>query len=243
MVKTGFKPSSLFIYSLTMASLAFIGRSVEFLLIPAVVNGVLGFGLGSRKIGLKLLVALMIINVWGALINAVYFSNVGTTLLDLGFIKINSGVVKAFLMVSLRFFLVVGSTLIMLSLSNARDLIKSLESDLRIPSSVAFSLAYAFRLFPLMTRDFKEISIAREERGLKTFTLNPKHLKTLLTPLLSVGYERALWAGISSEVRGLSSRRKVRSNRNLSVGDLLIFAALSAQVLTAFLTELTLRLF
>ncbi len=243
MSKLGFKPSSLFIYSLTMASLAFIGRSVEFLLIPAVVNGVLGFSLGFRRISPKLLTALMIVNVWGALINAIYFSNIGNTILDLGFMKINSGVIKAFLMVSLRFFLVVGSTLMMLSLSNARDLIKSLESDLRIPSSVAFSIAYAFRLFPLMARDFREVSIAREERGLKTYTLNPKHLKTLLTPLLSVGYERALWAGISSEVRGLRSRRRVRSNRGYGVGDLLIFLAIIAQIIVAFLAEFKLRLF
>lgn len=234
-----YRKSTPFIYAIGTSVMAFVGNSVKFLLLPSLINGVVGFVFGSKKLPIKLLLLLLILNVWGAFINALYFHNVGDVIVEVPFITVRSGVIESFSLVSLRFFLIVGATLIMLSMSNPRDLIRSLEKDLRIPPEIAFSIAYALRLFPLMSKDVNEVLIARKEREAGTFVLNPSNLRSTLTPLLNLSYERAVWGGISAELRGLKFRRVLRKDP-VRVGDLLIMLALILQWMASYTISLLL---
>ncbi|MEM0297711.1 MAG: energy-coupling factor transporter transmembrane component T [Zestosphaera sp.] len=234
-----YRKSTPFIYAIGVSVMAFVGNSVRFLLLPSLVNGMVGFTFGSKKMPVKLLLLLLLLNTWGSFVNALYFHNAGEVVMDTPFITIRSGVVESFSLVGLRFLLVVGATLVMLSMSNPRDLVRSLERDLRIPPGIAFSIAYAFRLFPLMSRDLSEVLISRKERGVRTFVLNPSNLRSVLLPLLNLSYERAVWGGISAELRGLRSRRNVRGD-SIGVGDLLIILALILQWIASYLISLML---
>jgi len=232
-MKARYRESTLFLYALGASLLAFVASSVKSLILPSLINGILGFALGSKKMPQKLLVALLVLNMWGAFINGLYFHNVGDEIISIQAVTIRSGAVESFLIVTLRFFLIVGSTLFMLGLVNVRDLIKSLERDLRIPSGIAFSIAYAFRLFPLLSKDLSEIRIARKERGLTSVVLSPKHLRSILLPMLNISYERAVWGGISAELRGLRLRR-VSRRKSSGLGDLIILSALVLQWIISF---------
>ncbi|MGC8974886.1 MAG: energy-coupling factor transporter transmembrane component T [Thermoprotei archaeon] len=230
-----YRESTLFLYALGISLIAFIANSVESLLLPSILNGILGFVLGSKKMPWKLLVVLLLLNVWGSFLNGLYFHNFGEVVVSTQVIVIKRGAIDSFLLVSLRFFLIVGATLLMLGLVNVRDLIKSLERDLRIPSGIAFSIAYAFRLFPLLSKDLSEIYIARKERGLTSVILRPSNLRSILLPLLNLSYERAVWGGISAELRGLRLR-KVSGKKPLRLGDLIILTALILQWIIVFIT-------
>ncbi len=232
-MKTRYRESTLFLYALGTSLLAFVASSVESLIFPSLINGILGFALGSKKIPQKLLMVLLILNAWGAFINGLYFHNTGEEVISIQALTIKRGAVESFLIVTLRFFLIAGSTLIMLGLANVRDLIRSLERDLRIPSGIAFSIAYAFRLFPLLSKDLSEIRIARKERGSTSVVLSPKHLRSILLPMLNISYERAVWGGISAELRGLRLR-KISKRESPGLGDLIILSALALQWIISF---------
>ncbi|MEM4824015.1 MAG: energy-coupling factor transporter transmembrane component T, partial [Zestosphaera sp.] len=189
--------------------------------------------LGGKKLPQKLLAILLLLNAWGAFLNGLYFHNFGEVIISTQAIVIRRGAIESFLLVSLRFFLVVGATLLMLGLVNVRDLIKSLERDLRIPPGIAFSIAYAFRLFPLLSKDLSEIYVARKERGVTSVVLKPSDLRSILLPLLNLSYERAVWGGISAELRGLRLR-KMSDRKSLGVGDLIILSTLILQWATVF---------
>ncbi|MCC6032475.1 MAG: energy-coupling factor transporter transmembrane protein EcfT [Desulfurococcaceae archaeon] len=227
-MRARYRESTLFLYALGASLLAFVANSVKSLILPSLINGILGFASGSKKIPQKLLAALLVLNAWGAFINGLYFHNVGDEIVSIQAVTIRSGAVESFLILTLRFFLIVGSTLLMLGLVNVRDLIRSLERDLRVPSGIAFSIAYAFRLFPLLSKDLSEIRIARKERGFTSVVLSPKHLRSILLPMLNISYERAVWGGISAELRGLRLR-KVSGRKPLGLGDVIILSALALQ--------------
>lgn len=234
-----YRKSTPFMYAIGVSMIAFVGNSVDFLLLPSLINGIIGFALGSRKLPIRLLLLLLILNVWGAFINALYFHNIGDVVAEISFVTVRSGVIESFFLVSLRFSLIVGATLIMLGMSNPRDLIRSLEKDLRVPPGIAFSIAYALRLFPLISKDVNEVLIARKEREASTFILNPNSLRSVLMPLLNLSYERAVWGGISAELRGLKSRRVLRRDP-VRVGDVLIMMALILQWIASYTISLLL---
>lgn len=236
-MKLRFRESTLFLYALGISLIAFTSNSIRSIIFPSLINGIVGFTLGRKKLPQKLLVSLLLLNVWGAFLNGLYFHNFGEVIISTQVVVIREGVIESFLLVSLRFFLVVGATLLMLGLTNMRDLIKSLERDLRIPPGIAFTITYAFRLFPLLSKDLSEVYISRRERGFSSMLLNPRNLKSILLPLLNLSYERAVWGGISAELRGLSMRR-IRERKSLSLGDLAIFCALILQWVFA-LTQLS----
>ncbi|MEO3994062.1 MAG: energy-coupling factor transporter transmembrane component T [Desulfurococcaceae archaeon TW002] len=233
-MKLKFRESTLFLYALGISLIAFISNSIKSIMFPSLINGIVGFALGRKKLPQKLLVTLLLLNVWGAFLNGLYFHNTGEVIISTQVIIIREGAIKSFLLVSLRFFLVVGATLLMLGLTNMRDLIKSLERDLRIPPGIAFTITYAFRLFPLLSRDLSEVYITRKERGFSSMILNPKNLKSILLPLLNLGYERAVWGGISAELRGLGMRR-IQERKSLSLGDFMIFCTLILQWILALI--------
>ncbi len=232
-----YRESSLFIYALGVSVIAFVSNSVGALLIPSLINGALGLMLGSKRLPMKLLLTLLVFSTWGAFLNGLYFHNTGEIVVSTRVLTIRSGAIESFLTVNLRFFLIVGATLTMLGLVNIRDLIKSLERDLRMPSGLAFSIAYAFRLFPLLSRDLSEVLIARRERRVGTNVINPKNLRSVLLPILNLSYERAVWGGISAELRGLSFRKSLKG-RPLGPGDLIIMLALTVQWLISYLVPL-----
>lgn len=231
-----YRESTLFLYALGISLIAFIANSVESLLLPSIINGILGFVLGGKKMPRKLLVVLLVLNMWGAFLNGLYFHNFGEIIVSTQVIVVRRGAIESFLLVSFRFFLIVGATLLMLGLVNVRDLIKSLERDLKIPSGIAFSIAYAFRLFPLLSKDLSEVYIARKERGLTSIILRPSNLRSILLPLLNLSYERAVWGGISAELRGLRLR-KTSGRKPLGLGDLIILTALILQWIIVLLTS------
>ncbi|MEM0025675.1 MAG: energy-coupling factor transporter transmembrane component T [Zestosphaera sp.] len=232
-MKLKYRESTLFLYALGISLVAFIANSINSIMLPSLLNGILGFVLGGKKLPQKLLAILLLLNAWGAFLNGLYFHNFGEVIISTQAIVIRRGAIESFLLVSLRFFLVVGATLLMLGLVNVRDLIKSLERDLRIPPGIAFSIAYAFRLFPLLSKDLSEIYVARKERGVTSVVLKPSDLRSILLPLLNLSYERAVWGGISAELRGLRLR-KMSDRKSLGVGDLIILSTLILQWATVF---------
>ncbi|MEM1796171.1 MAG: energy-coupling factor transporter transmembrane component T [Zestosphaera sp.] len=232
-MKLKYRESTLFLYALGISLVAFIANSINSIMLPSLLNGILGFVLGGKKLPQKLLAILLLLNAWGAFLNGLYFHNFGEVIISTQVIVIRRGAIESFLLVSLRFFLVVGATLLMLGLVNVRDLIKSLERDLRIPPGIAFSIAYAFRLFPLLSKDLSEIYVARKERGVTSVVLKPSDLRSILLPLLNLSYERAVWGGISAELRGLRLR-KMSDRKSLGVGDLIILSTLILQWATVF---------
>ncbi|MEM4427644.1 MAG: energy-coupling factor transporter transmembrane component T, partial [Zestosphaera sp.] len=140
-MKLKYRESTLFLYALGISLVAFIANSINSIMLPSLLNGILGFVLGGKKLPQKLLAILLLLNAWGAFLNGLYFHNFGEVIISTQAIVIRRGAIESFLLVSLRFFLVVGATLLMLGLVNVRDLIKSLERDLRIPPGIAFSIA------------------------------------------------------------------------------------------------------
>lgn len=232
-MKLRYRESTLFLYALVISLIAFIASSAKSIVIPSLLNGIPGFILGGRKLPQKLLAMLLLLNAWGAFLNGLYFHNFGEVIISTQIIVIRRGAVESFLLVSLRFFLVVGATLLMLGLVNVRDLVRSLERDIKIPPGIAFSIAYAFRLFPLLSKDLSEIYLARKERGFTSIVLKPRDLRSILLPLLNLGYERAVWGGISAELRGLRIRRTSRG-KSVGAGDLIILSALTLQWVLVF---------
>lgn len=232
-MKPVYRESTLFLYALGISLMAFIANSVKSIILPSLLNGISGFILGGKRLPQKLLAILLLLNAWGAFLNGLYFHNFGEVIVSAQVIVIRRGAIESFLLVSLRFFLVVGATLLMLGLVNVRDLIRSLERDLKISPGIAFSIAYAFRLFPLLGKDLSEIYLARKERGFTSIVLKPGDLRSILLPLLNLSYERAVWGGISAELRGLRLRRTPK-RKSIGAGDLIILSALILQWVIVF---------
>ncbi|MGB9831614.1 MAG: energy-coupling factor transporter transmembrane component T, partial [Fervidicoccus fontis] len=198
------KPSMLFIYAIAVSIMAFVFNLPSSLLIPSLLNFILGICYGRKTLPMKLIFVILMINAWGALINGIYFHNTGPMLFKIGGLSVRYNALTSFLLVNLRSFLIIGSTLFMLGMSGgSRELIRSLERDLGMPPWIAFSISHAFRLFPLISRDYRELQIARKERKAGTNILNPLILKEVLISILNVSYERAQWSGISAELRGV----------------------------------------
>lgn len=223
------KPSVLFLYAIAVSAMAFVFSSPASLAFPAVLNAALGFPIGRKSLPMKLIFIILLFNAWGALLNGIYFHNSGEVLLSLGSFTLRSEALSSFITLNLRFFLIIGATLFMLGLSGgSRDLVRSLERDLGMPSSIAFSISHAFRLFPLLSKDYGELIAARRERRVGTNVLNPFVLKEVLVSMLSVSYERAVWSGISAELRGVKLRKR-RMRERMSVKDLAVVALAASE--------------
>jgi len=227
------KPSFLFLYAVIVSAMAFVFGSSRSLLLPASLNTLLGFSLGRKSLPMKLVLAILLLNGWGAALNGIYFHNTGYVILSFGAVTIKSGAFQSFAVLNLRFLLIIGSTLFMLGMSGgSRELVKSLERDLRMPSWMAFSISHSFRLFPLISRDYGELMIARKERGIGSNVMNPAVLKEVLFSIMNVGYERAIWSGISAELRGVRLRKAGR-REPLSTYDVALLVLAAAEWVSA----------
>ncbi|MEM1611323.1 MAG: energy-coupling factor transporter transmembrane component T [Sulfolobales archaeon] len=221
-------PSIFLIYSLGVTLEAFILRDPLKLSILCIANLALALYMGFR--GFKAVSLLVAIGFWGVFINALAVANQGDVVVYLGPLAIREGALKAVIEITLRLLAISLAGLAFISLSDPSTLIRELVKGFRIPPGIAFSLSYALRLIPLVRRDYGEIVIARVERGFRRNPLTPGDIASILMPLLSIGLERAIWAGISAELRGLRLRRQ-RGGIELGLPEYLLLLLLSLQLL------------
>ena len=227
------KPSTLFIYGLTITILAFIARDVSQLLVVNSINAPLGLILGLKR-RLRIFIILFFIGLIGLFINALVFANTGKPVLLLPPLTIREGAVIGFIKVTLRLLAILGATLIFITQVNVREFIKSLESELRLPKDVAFATAIGLRMLSIVERDAREIQHIRIQRGYRKYPITPSDIASYLRPLLSLGIERATWIGIAAELRGFALRKPRYTRFRLSRVDILVFIALVVQVILLF---------
>ncbi|OYT40433.1 MAG: cobalt transporter [Desulfurococcales archaeon ex4484_58] len=201
------KPSVgiVFIYALTITLLAFIYRSGPPLVIVALINGLTGFTIGLKKH--RFIAVLFLITVWALIINAYFVANTGEPVYVFGSIVVREGMVEAVINISGRLLAIAGAALILVSLYTPLEIIKGLESELKLPKIISFPLAYGLRLLPIMQRDYNEIRYARKQRGYRTIPITPNDIASYLQILVSLAIERAIWTGIAIELRGFHHRK------------------------------------
>ncbi len=224
--------SVLFIYALMISLLAYLYHELYDLLVIGIVNGVLGLIYGYRY---KLLWILLILGLWGTFINAYFISNTGSIIWVYGPIIIRWGAVEASIAITMRLLAIVGATLFFIGNTEPYRIVKDLTEELRLPKGIALALAYALRLIPLIRRDYEEVMVSRMERGYHRIPYLPGDLKTLLTPILSIAYERAVWTGIALELRGYRLRRIRYRRIRIGLPKTLVFTLLIIQVVTALI--------
>lgn len=226
-----FRASTLFVYALTVAVLAFTARSWG-LYILAVINFTLGITFSYKNGALiKLFLLFTALTIWGVFLSSLITANIGEPLVELGFLVIRGGVFKALINIGARLTSIMGSTLVFLSLTNPYSTLRSLENDLKLPKFIVFPVAYALRLLPLIKKDYEEVMLCKKQRGFGKTPLTPVEVLTTLRPLLSLSYERALWTGVAAELRGLGLRRPWRERCGLKTGDFVVYFILFLQIL------------
>ncbi len=221
--------SILFIYGLAITLLAFIYRDPYSLLLISIPNAVAGIYLGYRRA--KLIVLLLLLSIWGTFLNALFLANHGQVIAVLGSLVIREGAIKATTQIGLRLLAIASAALIFIGSAEPEQIIRDLEAELRLPKTVTFSLAYALRLIPLLKRDYSEIMFCRRQRGYRRIAYLPGDIKTLLLPLLSIAYQRAIWAGITVELRGFRKRRPRYRRPRIGSVEALLLSWLAIQVL------------
>lgn len=231
------RPSTLLIYAVILAVVAFMARTELSLVVPAIPNFVAGIYFTLRR-RLYIVIAAFVLAVWALFLNALFFVNYGEPILVLGPLVIRENAVKATMIVAFRLMTLVGPAMIFVSNVEPRELIKSLERDLGLPKGLAFSLSLAVRLIPLMNRDYNEIMNIRKERGFRRIPITPSDIKALLVPLVAVGIDRAYWIGIAAELRGFSLRKRVFKPGFKLVDYIIIALAIVQLVIVVFITPL-----
>jgi len=224
--------SILFIYGLIITLLAFIYRDPYSLLLISIPNAAIGFALGFKRA--RLIVILLLISVWGTFLNAVLVANHGPIVCVWGPLVIRQGAFQALVQIELRLLAIAGAALVFIGTARPEEILRDLEAELRLPKSITFSLAYALRLIPLMKRDYEEIMLCRSERGYHRIAYLPKDVKTLLLPLLSIAYQRAIWAGITVELRGFRKRKPRYRLPRIGVPEIIVLIWLAVQVILPF---------
>jgi len=221
-------PAVLFIYGLLLTLVLFVDRDALSLALIGIPNAIIGFTLGWKKY--KVLIILFLIGFIGLAINALLLTNTGSVVLTIGSLVIREGAVNTFVTIGLRITGIAGVAFLFVSLVDPALTVRSLERELRLPKGVCFALAYALRLIDLMSKDLKEVQGVRVLRGYRSIPVTPSDIKSVLTPLLSVGYERALWVGIAAELRGFRLRRVSREPLKIGWREAAVLALLALQL-------------
>ncbi len=224
-------PAVLFVYGLALTLVLFIDRDALSLALIGVPNAFMGFALGWRKY--KVLIALFLLGFAGLAINALLLTNVGPAVLVVGPLIVRAGAVNTFVTVGLRITGIAGVAFLFVSLVDPARTVRSLERELRLPKGVCFALAYALRLINLLSKDLREVQGARILRGYRSVPITPSDIKSVLTPLLSVGYERALWVGIAAELRGFRLRNVSKEPLRIGWREAIVLTLLALQILIA----------
>lgn len=221
------RPSTLFIYSLGITLMAFIFRDPLEVSVFAVPNILVGLYMGVRRY--RILIILFLFGYLGLFINTLIVANTGDPVLTLYPLVIRSKAVNAFISIGLRLLSIAGATLIFLSLVEPYKAVKSLENDLRLPKGLAFSIYYALRLLPYIERASRDIMAIRRMRGHSGLVISPGNFTSILRQLLALLIERAVWTGVSIELRGFSVRKVRRTPYRLSRTDVIVFTLLLIQ--------------
>ncbi|GBF08862.1 conserved hypothetical protein [Aeropyrum pernix] len=204
------RPWALFVYGVLVTIIAIVGSGRE-LLATFLITGVPGFVLGFVRY--RFLVLLIPLTVIGTFLNAlaIYYTGLarepGDIVARIWVIEIPEFAVETTAVIALRVFSFAGAGLLLVSLVSPRDALRSLTEELGLPKGLAFSLAFALRLFPLIRRDLGEVMAVRRLRGYRTIPLSPSDYMSIIAPLLNVSLERAVWVGVSAELRGFRLRR------------------------------------
>ncbi|WP_440059360.1 energy-coupling factor transporter transmembrane component T [Thermogladius sp. 4427co] len=193
-----------FILALALTLLAFIVSDTTVLVALAAFSTLLP-AKGIKKI--YWVYIFLLVSLIGVFVNALMFANTGAPVLEFHGFTIRANAVEGFVRVTLRLLIIAGAGAWFIASYTPFEIARGLEKELGIPKGVSFAIAYAFRLIPLVARDLAEIQNVRRERGKRTIPLLPSDLASILTPLLRTGYERAVWTGISIELRGFSLRK------------------------------------
>ncbi|MCY0868205.1 MAG: energy-coupling factor transporter transmembrane component T [Desulfurococcus sp.] len=216
---------SSFIYAIVMTLLAFIVRDTLWLTVASLVSIAISFTYGGRRV--VYLLTLVAIGLFGVFVNALVFANTGPAVAEIGFLTIRRHALEEFTIVSLRLLLIAGAGGVFALTHSSSEIARGLTKELGLPYSIALAVSYALRSIPLIKRDLEEVLFMRKQRGYSRIPLKPSDLASILTPLLSVNYNRAVWSGISAEIRGL---RLVRTRVVIKVNlmDLLLLALITA---------------
>ncbi|MEZ0393659.1 MAG: energy-coupling factor transporter transmembrane component T [Desulfurococcaceae archaeon] len=185
----------------TAAAFVLRGLPLAVLTIPAVVASV-----ARRSRATLYIYALVAATAPGIFMNAVYFSNEGQAVFTILGHEVRSGALEGFANVFLRTVLIAAVGSWFVSSYRPMEVVRGLE-EAGLPKGLAFSIAYALRSAELVARDFSEVLDSRRQRGRKFVPLNPVHVAEVLLPVVRLSYERALWVGISMDLRGFRLRR------------------------------------
>ena len=226
--------SVVFIYALVLTSVALLLKDPHRLLPIVVFNVSLSLIAGLRKVWWLYL--LILVASVGVFTNAIFFANTGPVVMDAGFLVVRENALKAFVTVTLRVALITGVGAFFVALFEPLEIIKGFTRELYMPASISLSLSYALRLLPLLRRDLEEIMFFRRQRGYRKRPLSFDELASTLSALLITGFERALWSGVSLELRGF---RNYRPSHGVSfnICDVLIITALTAQLIYIVITR------
>ena len=222
------RASAVFVYSMSVAVAAFIVQSPVQAAVLAAVNGVVGLVLGGRKF--ILVVALLLVGLIGLFTNILVFSNTGPPVLETPLFTLRKQGLVNLVRVASKLLAFMGAGLILASLTTPRELVESLETELRLPQTIVFPLAVALRMVKLVQKDAAEIGYMRMQRGLRRTPVTPEDIAGYLRPLISLGLERATWIGIAAELRGFSSRKPRRREISLGLPEALLAALLAVQI-------------
>ncbi len=226
-------PAYLIPYSFTVTLLAVVEESPRALLVLFLVTGVPGLALGLLRFGRMLV--LLPLTVAGAFLNAMILYYLGVAgqgspvVASLGPLEVPWYAVNATVVIGLRIASIAGAGLLLSGLANPRDVVRSLEG-LGAPRGLVFSLAFALRLLPLLFAELGEVMAMRRQRGYRGVPVTPGDYATIMLPLLSVSVQRAVWVGVSAELRGFRPRRPARRGpRRPGRWEALLLLALAVQ--------------
>jgi len=232
-------PAYLLAYSFTVTLLAVVEESPAALLALFAVTGLPGLALGLLRFGRMLI--LLPLSVAGAFINAMILYYLGVAgqgspvAARIGPLEVPWYAVNSTLVIGLRLAVIAGAGLLLSGLANPRDVVRSLES-LGAPKGLVFSLAFALRLLPLLFAELGEVMAMRVQRGYRRVPVTPGDYATIMLPLLSVSVQRAVWVGVSAELRGFRLRRaRRRGPPRPGPWDYLLAAALTVEVAAVIL--------
>ena len=232
-------PPALLAYGLTVTVLAFYADDPRTQAIIVALTGVPGLVAGFIRY--RLLVVLIPFAVAGAFLNAMllYYLGVveepGEVIASIGPLKVPEYAVRVTATIGARIVSFAGAGLLIASFISPRDAVKSLSDEMSMPKGLSFSLAFALRLLPLLRSDMEDILLVRKLRGHRRVPLTPGDYRSIVTPLLAVSLERALWVAVASELRGFSLRKGRGFRPRLSLLDIPLALALALQLLAATL--------
>lgn len=227
-MKTPFSTFALLTYALVLTGLAFISKNLTVLIALLAPPLTLMLISGSRRLLWVLL--LFLIGEIGVFLNALFFSNTGSVVLDLGFVSIREGAVNGFIVVTLRMLLITSAGNLLVFSKSPVDIFREIVFELGLSPYLSIPLAYSLRILPVVGRDLKEAVFIRRQKKEGVNPLNPLNFYSITLTLMAVNYERAVWSGISAELRGLKYF-KPRFNYRVNKWDLLLFTLLTTQLL------------